>query len=71
MRKRWIYLLLLTVGVLVGVLAVIFSGEREPEYGGRKLSEWVQKLPSNAAPDGDSAAEKAIRQIGTNSLPYR
>src|SRR5439155_24118875 len=39
-RKRWIYLIG-AVGVAAGVLAVVFAPEREPEYGGKKLSEWV------------------------------
>jgi len=69
-RKRWIYLIVIAVGVAAGVLAVIVKPEREPEYGGRRLSEWVLKLPGNASPHGNSAAEKAIRQIGTNSLSY-
>ena len=64
MHRRRVYLILGVVGVvLAGVLLVVFSREREPEYGGKRLSEWVMKLP-------DDAAEKAIRQIGTNALPY-
>jgi len=71
-RNRRVYLLMIAIAVLVGVLAVIVEPEpeREPEYGGRKLSEWVLKLPGNASPHGNSAAEEAIRHVGTNSLPY-
>src|SRR5580765_1972010 len=49
MRKRRFFLLLIAGGVLVVVAAVVFapSREREPEYGGKRLSEWVM-APSRA-----------------------
>jgi hypothetical protein len=63
MRKRGVYLMM-AVLVVGGVLVTVFGRrEREPEYGGKRLSEWVMKLPSEGA-------EKAIRAIGTNALPY-
>jgi len=55
--------------VTAGVLVAVLSGPREPEYGGRRLSEWVLRLN----PVGSAAAkeaEEAIRHIGTNALPY-
>ena len=64
MHKRRVYLILGVVGVvLAGVLVAVFSREREPEDGGKRLSEWVEMSP-------DKGAETAIRQIGTNALPY-
>ena len=40
MRKRAVYLMLVVL-VLGGVLVAVFGRrEREPEYGGKKLSEW-------------------------------
>jgi len=69
-RKRRLCLLLIAIAVLVGVLAVIFRREREPEYGGRKLSEWVLRLPVKPSELGPSEAEEAIRHIGTNAVPY-
>src|SRR5580765_6800100 len=63
MRKRAVYLMLVVL-VLGGVLVAVFGRrEREPEYGGKRLSEWVKKLPGEDA-------EKGIREIGTNALPY-
>jgi len=42
--------------------------EREPEYGGKKLSEWVDGYRnSDGTPD---EIDQAIRQIGTNAIPY-
>ncbi len=70
MHKRRVYLILGVVGlVLVGVLAAVFSREREPEYGGKRLSEWVERLPWTPE-DKPSEAEDAIRSIGTNGIPY-
>ena len=72
-RKRRTYvglLLLLSIGSVVGLLVTGALREREPTYGGKRLSEWVLELPPNTSPGGDSGAEIAIRHIGTNSLPY-
>ena len=86
MRRRSIYLMavvLVVAGVLVEVLG---SREREPEYGGKKLSEWVQAYPPEswiwvrpAPTTRDGIARlftetkdpmRTIRHIGTNALPY-
>ena len=42
MRKRGVYLILLGV-LLFGLVVVVCRREREPEYGGKRLSEWVQR----------------------------
>lgn len=70
-RKRAI--IVLAVCVLVGIGVVAFwPGEKEPEYNGKKLSEWLmiynshnqleEELPANVAAE-------AVRRIGTNALP--
>jgi len=68
MRKRRIYLGLLLLAVAVGAIVVWSRAEREPEYGGKKLSEWVDGTDTNRARTEEAA--EAIRQIGTNALPY-
>ena len=72
MRKRRVFLILLGA-VLAGELVAVFRREREPEYGGRKLSEWVMAYSRsstlNPSRENHEAAE-AIRQIGSNALPY-
>jgi len=70
MRTRRIYLGLLLIAVAVGAIVVCFRPEREPEYEGKKLSEWVRELPSNYFQTGESDAQRAIRHIGTNAIPY-
>ena len=69
MRKRRVYLVV--IGVVLAVVAVIwvFRPEREPEYGGKKLSEWVQLYNGlSAFPNPD--AESAVQHVGSNALPY-
>jgi len=67
MRTRRFYLLLVGVLVTDGVLVAVLSGPREPEYGGRKLSEWVDTWAYSTNRD---KCDDAIRHIGTNALPY-
>jgi hypothetical protein len=67
MRRRGGYLIL-GVLVLAGVLVALSKREREPEYGGKRLSEWVLALPPS--PTGGTDAELALRSIGTNAVPF-
>src|SRR5437016_11657655 len=68
MRKRRVYLILLGV-VLASVVVAVCRREREPEYGGKKLSEWVYGAYLNPEVYPNDV-EDAIRQIGTNAIPY-
>jgi hypothetical protein len=58
------------VGVLVAVVValLVWPGEREPEYQGKKLSEWIKDANQIWDPEGKRA--EAVRQIGTNALPF-
>ena len=70
MRKRNVYLLLLAGALLAVVLALLFTREREPEYGGKRLSEWVDRYARQFGSfPGDPEPGDAIRHIGTNGLP--
>jgi hypothetical protein len=55
------------------IVAIAFwPGEKEPEYKGRKLSEWVL-INANAKMGRDKRtqeAEQAIRHFGTNAIPF-
>jgi hypothetical protein len=63
--------------VVVGVFAVVlWPGEREPEYEGRTLFQWLDQykpytgfLFVNEGPERGAAVD-AIRHIGTNGLPW-
>src|SRR5438105_1989920 len=77
MRKRRVYLSFFVL-LLVGVFLAVFRPEREPEYGGKKLSEWVESYGLPEQWDSSnrfraacfSNADKAIGHIGTNAVPY-
>jgi hypothetical protein len=64
----------LVVCVLAGIGVVAFwPGEREPEYNGKKLSEWCSVYWGWTWPEVPSGREKArvaINHIGTNALPF-
>src|SRR4051812_6257679 len=54
--------------VLCGLLAVVFWPEKpEPVYKGRKLSEWMISLGMSQEL---FINREAIREIGTNGIPF-
>jgi hypothetical protein len=68
-------------GCLVAAVLIftVWPGEREPEYQGKKLSEWLDDYwPGRGhlisiPPDWERnrlEAEVAVRRIGTNGLPW-
>ena len=65
----------MVAGVVAAVVvAVVWPREREPEYGGKKLSEWLTQYSKGVsreglAPEAREAAG-AVRHIGTNALPW-
>jgi HEAT repeat protein len=67
-----------TLWILLGcaiaiVLLLTFWREREPEYKGRSLSQWIALLDGGYGNDPDiwlTDAQRAVRAIGTNGLPF-
>ena len=72
MRKRNIYLLLLAGAALALVLPVVFNREREtePEYGGKRLSEWLMQNSKSPPGAEKQEASNAICQIAPAAVPY-
>src|SRR4051794_5024002 len=68
MRKRRAFLILIGLGVACAVL-VLCTREREPEYGGKKLSEWVESMRSPGYTTY-AQAKNGILEIGSNAVPY-
>jgi hypothetical protein len=71
-RRRQV-VIVLVLCVLVGLCVVAFwPGEREPEYNGKKLSEWCWLYWPwvSEGPAGQERARVAINHIGTNALPF-
>jgi hypothetical protein len=71
-KRRWI-IAILAVCAVAGILAAAFpprEREREPEYGGKKLSEWLMiAAQSNTSLEDPSEASDALRHLGTNAIP--
>jgi hypothetical protein len=67
MKRRRLILISAAVAVALGaLLALAFRpGEKEPEYQGKKLSEWIG-LFSNSPTE----AGRAVRSIGTDAIPF-
>src|SRR5437016_12793456 len=70
MRKRRVLLICIAIVLVSGMFVFLWNGEREPEYGGRKLSEWVEMLPPYPWDEIQTEPVVCIRQIGTNGLAY-
>jgi hypothetical protein len=75
--KPWVVCRNLIIGstVLLGIVLVCYSvGQRDPSYGGRTLTRWTYDVPAPPYLPFESAdasnAVYAIRQIGTNGLPF-
>jgi hypothetical protein len=64
-RKRWIGMAAVLVAFAI-LAAVFLPGEKEPEYQGKKLSEWVAMAQENPDPP---EVDAAIIAIGTNNIP--
>lgn len=65
MKKRSIFALIFACLVVVAIALALWPREREPKYDGVPLSMWLERGRSDR---GESLA--AIRQIGTNGLPF-
>lgn len=78
MRRRRLLIFLLPVAVVVVVVVVASRRQREPEYKGWKLSQWVlafagtltgHRAASTGGPTRDEAFD-AFSHIGTDGLPW-
>jgi HEAT repeat protein len=71
-KRGWRIVLIVAVCAVVAIVtALVWPGEKEPVYQGKKLSEWLV----NEQPDLDVGGRRklqaeAIGQIGTNALPW-
>ena len=69
--RRKLLILLVCAAMAAGVVALWPKG-REPEYNGKKLSEWLRDyrpVHQRMVPVASEEAADAVRHIGTNGLP--
>ena len=73
MKRRWVILVLIGCAVAAIVIGLVWPREREPEYGGKKLSEWLAAYGSSPSNESYSRQAReaggAVRNIGSNALP--
>lgn len=70
MNPRRRKILVLVVVASIALLAWLASRSREPEYEGKKLTEWLEQYGRpDAGSTLDSEAGDAIREIGTKAIP--
>src|SRR5258705_12542788 len=71
-KNRKLLIAFLTVIVVASLAFTVWPGEKEPEYQGNKLSEWLYLADSKAyayvRPDNEPV--QALRAIGTNAIPF-
>src|SRR6266540_677832 len=70
MRRRRIILLLALAAVAAGFLLCWPRGPKEPVYQGRLLSQWLKETLEVPGTQKRTQAEKAVKAIGTNALPF-
>ncbi len=70
-RRRWIVAGLL-LAAAIGGYGWVNSPPREPSYGGKKLSAWLDELPQavHTAYPATAPPVQAVRAIGTNAIPW-
>jgi hypothetical protein len=71
-KRGWRIVLIVAVCAAVAVIvALVWPGEKEPEYQGKKLSWWVMGVRDLSEGPGERAERmKALHEIGTNAFPY-
>ena len=70
MKKRVYIVLAVLLVMLAGVSAWLGLRQREPEYQGRPLSQWLDAYNQSKSMDKTAPISEAIRAMGTNSLPF-
>ncbi|MEY2428196.1 MAG: hypothetical protein QOJ40_1081 [Verrucomicrobiota bacterium] len=70
MQRRRLIILLVGFVLLALVATAVWPRSPEPEYRGKKLSEWLLACGTSSNRPDEAEAPFAIRQIGTNALPW-
>lgn len=69
-RKHGKLLIALACLAVVAAAIAVAAHDKEPHYHGMSLSEWFQASFSHSATPDDMNPEHAVREIGTNAIPW-
>ena len=69
-KLRLPLLALLALAAAVAVVVLVRPSAREPAYQGRPLRAWLEEFDQGYGSTNYSAAQTAIRAMGTNTLPF-
>ena len=67
-RARLVFALLAVITLVV--VAILASHSQEPVYQGKRLSVWLQDYGDGGSSVGAPVTDEAIRQMGTNAIPW-
>jgi HEAT repeat protein len=68
MRKSRAIVVCVLAAIIVGAVVISASHRHDPVYQKKRLSEWIAQLDSEGRKRAQ--AVKALREIGTNAVPY-
>lgn len=68
-RRRKLLLIASCLAILCVAVVIYISSAREPSYGGKRLSEWVDAFNDGRVAD-EPIRTDAIRHMGTRALPF-
>ncbi len=70
MKRRWVIAVGILGTILVGGIAFVTFGRREPVYQDKPLSYWLDEINRAEGLENIAPALTAIRAMGTNALPF-
>lgn len=70
MRKGRAIVVCILAAIIVGGVVTSASRRHEPVYQNKRLSEWIDELDGWPGSRKRSQAVRALREIGTNAVPY-
>jgi hypothetical protein len=70
LRKKWRLGLVAVLALAAIGLFLYASRTNEPSFQGRKLGEWLADIENTHDDSEAEPARNAVRQIGTNAIPY-
>lgn len=69
MKRGWFAIIVFLILAATGIVISMATRNREPQYGGKSLSEWLKLTVGNGQRGLSKDSVEAISHIGTNAVP--